>query len=202
MSKLNIGKSYAKFNPFRKGYNFSSPINEQIVLFEFVPDRLYVEDNLIIAYNNFRGEFKRINTETETLWQFSLSSLGGTEYEPDETDKIDKILGIAHGNIWFYTDFGRLVALDLGTGDVVKKISGNPSDKNSTYEMTLGLGDCFFRPSDKNIVSINAFEFQIIDTEQLVVTEQYDFREADPTGIGTYRSVYSPMLQGDYLLSS
>lgn len=124
--------------------------------------------------------------------------MGGTEYEPGKTDKIDKILGIAHGNIWFYTDFGRLVALDLETGDVVKKISGNPSDKNSTYEMALGLGDCFFRPLDKNIVSVSGFDFQIIDTDQFVVTEQYDFREADPSGIGTYRSIYSPMLQGDY----
>ena len=114
-----IGKSYAKFNPFRKGYNFSSPIDEQLVLSEFVPDRLYVEGNLIIAYKNFRGEFKRINTETEILWQYPLSSLGGSEYEPDKTDKIDKILGIAHGNIWFYTDFGRLVALDLETGNKV-----------------------------------------------------------------------------------
>ena len=64
--------------------------------------------------------------------------------------------------------------------------------------MTLGLGDCFFRPLDKNIVSVSGFDFQIIDTEQLAVTEQYDFREADPMGIGTYRSIYSPMLQGDY----
>ena len=193
-----IGKTYMEFNPYRKGYNFASPIDEQLILPEFVPCRLYVEDDIIIAYNNFSGEFKRINTQTETLWQFPLSSLGGTEYEPDKTDKINKILGIAHGNIWFYTDFGRLVALDLETGDVVKKISGNPSDKNSTYEMTLGLGDCFFRSSDKNIVSVSGFDFQIIDTEQLAVTEQYDFREADPSGIGTYRSVYSPLLQGDY----
>ena len=193
-----IGKHFLELDTYRGGYNFASPIDEQLILPEFVPCRLYVEDDIIIAYNNFSGEFKRINTQTETLWQFPLSSLGGTEYEPGKTDKIDKILGIAHGNIWFYTDFGRLVALDLETGDVVKKISGNPSDKNSTYEMTLGLGDCFFRSLDKNIVSVNAFDFQIIDTEQLAVTEQYDFREADPTGIGTYRRVFSPMLQGDY----
>ena len=193
-----IGKHFLELKPYREGSNFASPIDGQLILPEFVPCRLYVEDDIIIAYNNFSGEFKRINTQIETLWQFPLSSLGGTEYEPGKTDKIDKILGITHGNIWFYTDFGRLVALDLETGDVVKKISGNPSDKNSTYEMTLGLGDCFFRSSDKNIVSVNAFDFQIIDTEQLTVTEQYDFREADPAGIGTYRSVYSPMLQGDY----
>ena len=155
-----------------------------------------LEDNYGITYT--KTHLSKANFQDEILWQFPLSSLGGTEYEPGKTDKIDKILGIAHGNIWFYTDFGRLVALDLETGDVVKKISGNPSDKNSTYEMTLGLGDCFFRPLDKNIVSVSGFDFQIIDTEQLAVTEQYDFWEADPTGIGTYRSVYSPMLQGDY----
>lgn len=193
-----IGKTYMEFNPYRKGYNFASPIDEQLILLEFVPCRLYVEDDIIIAYNNFSGEFKRINTQTETLWQFSLSSLGGTEYEPDETDKIKNVLGVVYGNIWIYTDFGRLVALNLETGNVVKKMSGNPSDKNSSYAMISGLGKCYFRPSDRNIVSINAFEFQIIDTEKLAVIERYDFRESDPTGIGTYRRVFSPMLQGDY----
>ena len=178
-----IGKSYAKFNPFRKGYNFSSPIDEQLVLSEFVSDRLYVEDNLIIAYNNFRGEFKRINTETEILWQFPLSSLGGTEYEPGKTDKIDKILGIAHGKIWFYTDFGRLVALDLETG-------------NKVYSL-----ECFNVCLDKrtnNIFAIASSMITIIDTEMLAVIERYDFLETDSTGIETYRSIRSPMLQGNY----
>ncbi|MDY3851764.1 MAG: hypothetical protein SO013_02595, partial [Prevotella sp.] len=193
---IDGGTLYVGYSSDFEEQNLINPITGELLLKNSIPYELYVMNDIIIAYDNFRGEFKRINTETETLWQFSLSSLGGTEYEPDETDKIDKILGIAHGNIWFYTDFGRLVVLDLETGDMVKKISGNPSDKNSTYEMTLGLGDCFFRPSDKNIVSINAFEFQIIDTEKLAVIERYDFRESDPTGIGTYRRVFSPMLQG------
>lgn len=114
-----IGKTYMEFNPYRKGYNFTSPIDEQLILPEFVPCRLYVEDDIIIAYNNFSGEFKRINTQTKTLWEFPLSLLGGTEYEPDGTDKIDKILGVIHGNIWFYTDFYRLVALDLEKGNKV-----------------------------------------------------------------------------------
>lgn len=193
-----IGKTYMEFNPYRKGYNFASPIDGQLILPEFVPCRLYVEDDIIIAYNNFSGEFKRINTQIETLWQFPLSLLGGTEYQPGKTDKIKNVLGVVHGNIWIYTDFGRLVALNLETGNVVKKMSGNPSDKNSSYAMISGLGKCYFRPSDRNIVSINAFEFQIIDTEKLAVIERYDFRESDPTGIGTYRRVFSPMLQGDY----
>lgn len=178
-----IGKSYAKFNPFRKGYNFSSPIDEQLVLSEFVPDRLYVEDNLIIAYNNFRGEFKRINTETEILWQYPLSSLGGSEYEPDKTDKIDKILGIAHGNIWFYTDFGRLVALDLETG-------------NKVYSF-----DCFGVYLDevtKDIFAIASNGWTIIDTQTSTIKEDYFFSEEDPERMGQYESVYKPLLQGDY----
>lgn len=139
-----------------------------------------------------------LNFQDEILWQFPLLSLGGSVYAPDKTDEIDKILGIAHGKVWFYSRFGRLVALNLETGNVIKKISGNPSDQNSSYEMTLGLGDCFFRNLDKNIVSISGFDFQIIDTKTLTIKEQYNFLEADPTGIGAYRSVFSPLLQGDY----
>ena len=178
-----IGKTYMEFNPYRKGYNFASPIDEQLILPEFVPCRLYVEDDIIIAYNNFRGEFKRINTQTKTLWEFPLSSLGGTEYEPDGTDKIDKILGVIHGNIWFYTDFYRLVALDLETG-------------NKVYSL-----ECFNVCLDKrtnNIFAIASSMITIIDTEMLAVIEWYDFLETDSTGIETYRSIRSPMLQGDY----
>ena len=178
-----IGKTYEEFNPFRQGYNFASPIDGQLILPEFIPYMLYVEDDIIIAYNNFSGEFKRINTQTKTLWEFPLSLLGGTEYEPDETDKIDKILGVIHGNIWFYTDFYRLVALDLEKG-------------NKVYSF-----DCFGVYLDKrtnNIFAISSNVITIIDTEKLAVIERYDFLETDPTGIGTYRRVFSPMLQGDY----
>ena len=178
-----IGKTYMEFNPYRKGYNFASPIDEQLILPEFIPCRLYVEDDIIIAYNNFSGEFKRINTQAETLWQFPLSSLGGTEYEPDGTDKIDKILGVIHGNIWFYTDFYRLVALDLETG---KKV----------YSL-----DCFGVYLDevtKDIFAIASNGWTIIDTQTSTIKEDYFFSEEDPEGMGQYESVYKPLLQGDY----
>ena len=178
-----IGKTYMEFNPYRKGYNFASPIDEQLILPEFVPCRLYVEDDTIIAYNNFSGEFKRINTQTKTLWEFPLSSLGGTEYEPGKTDKIDKILGIAHGNIWFYTKFYRLVALDLETG---KKV----------YSL-----DCFGVYLDevtKDIFAIASNGWTIIDTQTSTIKEDYFFSEEDPEGMGQYESVYKPLLQGDY----
>ena len=178
-----IGKTYMEFNPYRKGYNFASPIDEQLILPEFVPCRLYVEDDTIIAYNNFSGEFKRINTQTKTLWEFPLSSLGGTEYEPGKTDKIDKILGIAHGNIWFYTKFYRLVALDLETG---KKV----------YSL-----DCFGVYLDevtKDIFAIASNGWTIIDAQTSTIKEDYFFSEEDPEGMGQYESVYKPLLQGDY----
>ena len=178
-----IGKHFLELKPYREGSNFASPIDGQLILPEFIPYMLYVEDDTIIAYDNFSGEFKRINTQTETLWQFPLSSLGGTEYEPDGTDKIDKILGVIHGNIWFYTDFYRLVALDLETG---KKV----------YSL-----DCFgvyLDEKTRNIFAIASNVITIIETERLTIAEKYNFLEADPTGIGTYRSIYSPMLQGDY----
>lgn len=178
-----IGKTYEEFNPFRQGYNFASPFDDQLILPEFVPHMLYVEDDIIIAYDNFCGEFKRINTQIETLWQFPLSSLGGTEYKPDGTDTIKKFLGIVHGNIWFYTGFYRLVALDLETGNKVYSI------------------ECFGPQLDevtKDIFAIASNGWTIIDTQTLTIKEDYFFSEEDPEGMGQYESVYKPLLQGDY----
>lgn len=178
-----IGKHFLELDTYRRGYNFASPIDGQLILPEFIPYMLYVEDDTIIAYDNFSGEFKRINTQTETLWQIPLSSLGGTEYEPGKTDKIDKILGIAHGNIWFYTKFYRLVALDLETG---KKV----------YSL-----DCFGVYLDevtKDIFAIASNGWTIIDTQTSTIKEDYFFSEEDPEGMGQYESVYKPLLQGDY----
>ena len=48
-----------------------------------------LEDNYGITYT--KTHLSKANFQDEILWQFPLSSLGGTEYEPGKTDKIDKI---------------------------------------------------------------------------------------------------------------
>ena len=175
-------------------YKFSDDyMSFQLVTYNILEDKVCTETNLFNTYSSFYFDKKIISEDNNSiklitlsgseLWQFPLSSLGGTEYEPGKTDKINKILGIAHGNIWFYTKFYRLVALDLETG---KKV----------YSL-----DCFgvyLDEKTKNIFAIASNVITIIETERLTIAEKYNFLEADPTGIGTYRSVYSPMLQGDY----
>ena len=164
--------------------NLINPITGEFLLSKSIPYKLYVTNNIIFAYDNFRKkEIIRVNTYAESIWQFPLSSLGGTEYEPGKTDKIDKILGIAHGNIWFYTKFYRLVALDLETG---KKV----------YSL-----DCFGVYLDevtKDIFAIASNGWTIIDTQTSTIKEDYFFSEEDPEGMGQYESVYKPLLQGDY----
>ena len=83
----------------------------KLILKESIPYQLYVEKNIIIAYDIFEGEIKRINTDTETLWQFTIASLGDSPY-PDEEDRIYKMIGIVHGNLWVYTQQYRLIVLD------------------------------------------------------------------------------------------
>ena len=175
-------------------YKFSDDyMSFQLVTYNILEDKVCTETNLFNTYSSFYFDKKIISEDNNSiklitlsgseLWQFPLSSLGGTEYEPGKIDKIDKILGIAHGNIWFYTKFYRLVALDLETG---KKV----------YSL-----DCFgvyLDEKTKNIFAIASNVITIIETERLTIAEKYNFLEADPTGIGTYRSVYSPILQGDY----
>ena len=154
----------------------------KLILKESIPYQLYVEKNIIIAYDVFEGEIKRINTDTETLWQFTIASLGDSPY-PDEEDRIDKIVGIANGNLWVYTKLYRLVALDIETGSV-------------QYHT-----DCFGVQLDEvteNIFAIASSGWTIIDTQTFTVKGNYFFSKEDPEGMGQYESVYKPLLQGDY----
>ena len=154
----------------------------KLILKESIPYQLYVEKNIIIAYDIFEGEIKRINTDTETLWQFTIASLGDSPY-PDEEDRIDKIVGIANGNLWVYTNLYRLIALDIETGSV-------------QYHT-----DCFGVQLDEvteNIFAIASNGWTVIDTQTFTIKEDYFFSKEDPEGMGQYESVYKPLLQGDY----
>ena len=154
----------------------------KLILKESIPYQLYVEKNIIIAYDIFEGEIKRINTDTETLWLFTVASLGDSPY-PDEEDRIDKIVGIANGNLWVYTKLYRLVALDIETGNV-------------QYHT-----DCFGVQLDEvteNIFAIASSGWTIIDTQTFTIKGNYFFSKEDPEGMGQYESVYTPLLQGDY----
>jgi len=154
----------------------------KLILKESIPYQLYVEKNIIIAYDIFEGEIKRINTDTETLWQFTIASLGDSPY-PDEEDRIYKMIGIVHGNLWVYTQQYRLIVLDIETGCV-------------QYHT-----DCFGVQLDevtKNIFSIASNGWTVIDTQTFTIKEDYFFSKEDPEGMGQYESVYKPLLQGDY----
>ena len=124
----------------------------------------------------------KLNFQDKILWQFTIASLGDSPY-PDEEDSIDKIVGIANGNLWVYTKLYRLVALDIETGNV-------------QYHT-----DCFGVQLDevtKNIFSIASNGWTVIDTQTFTIKEDYFFSKEDPEGMGQYESVYTPLLQGDY----
>ena len=153
-----------------------------------------IKDNYGITYNN--QNISKVSFSNETLWSYPLSSLGKLPYK-NENDEVDKILGIAHGNLWFYTKAGRLIALDIETGEVTKKYSYLPEDKKLGYELTPGFGRIFFNEADENLYALGADYFHIINTKIKSIEEQYKHSISDPKGMGKY-AIYSPLLQGDY----
>ena len=182
-------------------YNLMNPITGEFLLSSHVPYKLYVEDDVIIAYDNLRKkEIRRIDNSTEVLWSFPFVDLGEDNiYTPGEVDRIVKILGIVGGLLWFSTQFGRLVALDIATGKVAYQFSGNPADQGKVeYTQVAGLGDCFFRESDSSIVCISYLGFQVFDGTTGDLAESCVFLEEDPDGIGRFDYFYAPNLQGDY----
>ena len=182
-------------------YNLMNPITGEFLLSSHVPYKLYVEDDVIIAYDNLsKKEIRRIDNSTEVFWSFPFVDLGEDNiHTPGEVDHIVKILGIIGGLLWFSTQFGRLVALDVATGKVAYQFSGNPADQDKVeYTQVTGLGDCFFREADSSIVCISYLGFQVFDGTTGDLAESCVFLEEDPDGIGRFDYFYAPNLQGDY----
>ena len=196
------GKSlYVGYSSGFDEYNLLNPITGEFSLSSHIPYELYVEDDVLIAYDDFyKKEIRRIDNRTEALWSFSFEDLGEDNiYTPDEVDRISKILGITENLLWFSTQFGRLVALDVATGKVVYQLSGNPADQGKVeYTQVAGLGDCFYRESDRSIVCISYLGFQVIDATTGDLAESRVFLEEDPDGIGRFDYIYAPNLQGDH----
>ena len=196
------GKSlYVGYSSGFDEYNLLNPITGEFSLSSHIPYELYVEDDVLIAYDDFyKKEIRRIDNRTEALWSFSFEDLGEDNiYTPDEVDRISKILGITENLLWFSTQFSRLVALDVATGKVVYQLSGNPADQGKVeYTQVAGLGDCFYWESDRSIVCISYLGFQVIDATTGDLAESRVFLEEDPDGIGRFDYIHAPNLQGDY----
>ena len=183
---INFGKPYSVIfiygDEYKKFFNLLDLETNKLLLKKDSLHWLYIEKDIIVTYDILGSFISRINTDTETLWQFTIASLGDSPY-PDEEDRIYKMIGIVHGNLWVYTQQYRLIVLDIETGCV-------------QYHT-----DCFGVQLDevtKNIFSIASNGWTVIDTQTLTVKESYFFSEEDPEGMGQYESVYKPLLQGDY----
>ena len=183
---INFGKPYSVIfiygDEYKKFFNLLDLETNKLLLKKDSLHWLYIEKDIIVTYDILGSFISRINTNTETLWQFTIASLGDSPY-PDEEDRIDKIVGIANGNLWVYTKLYRLVALDIETGCV-------------QYHT-----DCFGVQLDEvteNIFAIASSGWTVIDTQTFTVKGNYFFSKEDPEGMGQYESVYKPLLQGDY----
>ena len=183
---INFGKPYSVIfiygDEYKKFFNLLDLETNKLLLKKDSLHWLYIEKDIIVTYDILGSFISRINTDTETLWQFTIASLGDSPY-PDEEDRIDKIVGIANGNLWVYTKLYRLIALDIETGSV-------------QYHT-----DCFGVQLDEvteNIFAIASSGWTIIDTQTFTVKGNYFFSKEDPEGMGQYESVYKPLLQGDY----
>ena len=194
---LYIGYSLLELNPFQSYRNLKNPFTNELILKENIPYQLYVEKDIIIAYSIFKGEIKRINTDTETLWQFTIASLGDSPY-PDEEDKIGEFLGITNNYLWIVTNLGRLIALDIETGEIQKVASPHTVDEKYNYHLNKAFGHIYIKEEDGNLYCMSYNMVTIIDTQTFTIKEEYNFREEDPEGMGQYESVYKPLLQGNY----
>lgn len=152
-----------------------------------------LKNKVFYTYNNtfYSKDFNGLD-----LWHFPLSKIAPLPHDTDTPDTVSEIIGVASQKLWVTTEAGRLLVLDIETGELLKIFASSESDKNYGYEVIEGIGDVYLK--DNQIIMINYTFLQKIDTSTMQRTEVYNFKEGDPNGIGNYKRVISPLLQGDY----
>ena len=198
---INFGKPYSVIfvydNEYKKFFNLLDLETNKLLLKKDSLYWLYIEKNIIVTYDILGSFISRINTDTETLWQFTIASLGDSPY-PDEEDKIGEFLGITNNYLWIVSNLGRLIALDIQTGEVQKVASPHTTDEKYNYHLNKAFGHIYIKQEDGNLYCMSYNMVTIIDTQTFTIKEEYNFREEDSEGMGQYESVYTPLLQGDY----
>jgi len=178
------------------------------LLAQDVPYSLYEVEGMVFGYELFKTEFCRIDISSEVLWCFPLRRIDDEGCDRG-ADHLDKVLGIANGMIWICTDWGRLIALNVETGELMYQFI--PADvaedkivfmdeENSVYRLIGGVGVFFFRETDKTLLSISNWGILILDAATAELIESYSFAKVDPQGIATFEHVMNPRLQGDYFV--
>lgn len=206
-SKINISNNKINSNVFL-AQNFSEDFTEsEIVFFNIKENKItkkcgiynidleFFFDNMILI--NRKTKLELINTEGDTIWLIDLSLFDTPKYG-EKLNQIKKIIGIHNDTLLLTTKGGRLITVSIKTGNIVHKFSTQESDLNFGYETTIKGTSFFVNNNDNNLYCMSANYFQKINTQTYEIEESFNFREVDFSGMGTYKNIYSPLLQGNY----
>ncbi len=166
-----------------------------LVLSNKLTGRLFFLNNEILHGNSFW--IKKLDLNCSELWQFAFSQLAPVYWDANTPDTLEKIIGVAHGNVWVTTDGGRLVAININTGELTKVFTRSEEEQIHGYECTHGLGWVYLNPNDSHIHCMSSFHYYKINTKTLSVDESYQYKELEPNGIGQF-GIRQTLLQGDY----
>ena len=172
-----------------EGYlnNIQHPLEDKELLAKSAPYFLGEVDGIIFGFEPNDDEFCRLDYSGDVVWSFTFQPSSDLVDCCFAHSEFINIVGIAQGLLWLNYRGGRLVALDLETGELRHLFS--PSHlENDHFPHTIieGLGYGYFRQSDQTIVSISRWGIHIIDASTAECLESYAFSEVDPDGIGAF----------------
>ncbi len=171
----------------KKEHLFPKPLEDDIV----------IHNGLFLTHPYPRISISRVSETGTPLWQFAFSQLAPVYWDANTPDTLEKIIGVAHGNVWVTTDGGRLVAINANTGELTKVFTRIEEEQIHGYECTHGLGWVYLNPNDSHIHCMSSFHYYKINTKTLSVDESYQYKELEPNAIGQF-GIRQTLLQGDY----
>lgn len=117
----------------------------------------YYQKRVFDVFDNY---FRHLGDKNNSLWNFDYSQLGPQpNWDDHRPDGISKFLGIQNENVFFLSQGGRVVVLDVMTGKLIKIIYSNSFPD---------MRDAFMHPEDKQIYCLSNW-FVKVNTNRLEI---------------------------------
>ncbi len=175
-----------------------TPLEKYSGIYNVLEDKIQFrkENNIDISilYGDFffsdtNNLITQFDLNGQELWQHDLSHLGHRSERDVRADEFDKFLGVAHKQVFVLSLAGKLVVLNIVTGELVKTLTDIP------------LVDAFIHPHDQHLYCLSGVYFVKINTQTLQIETNKQITEDnfDPNINTILYGIRCSSYQGQYI---
>jgi outer membrane protein assembly factor BamB len=177
--------NFAFANKYDKDYNVTTALldlNNQKIIWEKPNMKLPFIYNDIPIYA-IKNEVIRFNFEGKTLWTYDTTTLGTwIDYDKREQETaVRRVIGELDGRLYIYLNSGKILVLDVETGDILKKLVNDKYVSEHWFNGNFGYFIEIDR-QNKKLIQLAQKSYTEVNLATYEVT-QIDLKESMPINL-------------------